>query len=58
MKNNLVLNELINRYPKLCQVESEIAKGAECLINVISDGRKLLVCGNGGSSSDSDHISR
>ena len=37
-------------------VENEIAKAAECLIKCFKEGGKLLVCGNGGSSADSDHI--
>ena len=44
------------RYPQLSTVENEIMRAAKCLIKCFQGGRKLLVCGNGGSSSESDHI--
>ena len=47
---------LINRYPQLLPVENEIGKAAKCLITYYQQGMKVLVCGNGGSCSDSDHI--
>lgn len=56
MENNIFLEELISRYPELLPVENEIRKAAECLIMCYQQGRKVLVCGNGGSCSDSDHI--
>lgn len=56
MENNIFLKELISRYPQLLSVEDEIRKAAECLITCYQRGMRVLVCGNGGSSSDSDHI--
>lgn len=56
MENNIYLKELISRYPQLLSVENEIRKGAECLIMCYQHGGKVLVCGNGGSCSDADHI--
>lgn len=56
MENNIFLKELISRYPELLPVENGIYKAAECLIMCYQQGRKVLVCGNGGSCSDSDHI--
>lgn len=56
MKDNTSLIELINRYPQLGSVKNEIQKAAECLVTCYKQGGKVLVCGNGGSSSDSDHI--
>jgi D-sedoheptulose 7-phosphate isomerase len=50
------LKELTERYPQLLTVENEIDKAAQCLIKCFQKGGKLLVCGNGGSCSDSDHI--
>ena len=38
------------------QVKDKIGKAADCLISCYQNGGKVLVCGNGGSSSDSDHI--
>lgn len=56
MKEITVPADIILRYPELAVVEVEIAKAAECLVKCFSNGGKLLICGNGGSSSDSDHI--
>lgn len=56
MKKESVLKELVERYPQLLSKKDEIAKAADSLINCFRKGGKLLVCGNGGSSSDSDHI--
>jgi D-sedoheptulose 7-phosphate isomerase len=54
--NYIHLQELVVRYPQLLPVESEIERAAECLIKCFQRGGKLLICGNGGSSADSDHI--
>lgn len=50
------INDLIVRYPCLAACRSDL----EVAVNVICDcyrsGGKILVCGNGGSASDSEHI--
>jgi len=56
MKNYNQLTELLERYPQLIPVKENIGRAADCLINSYRNGGKVLVCGNGGSSSDSDHI--
>jgi D-sedoheptulose 7-phosphate isomerase len=56
MDNKTIMKELCNRYPQLISVESAIEEAAESLIKCYSSEGKLLVCGNGGSSSDSDHL--
>lgn len=50
------LNLLIERYPKLEVCKEDISKSYELLETAYQQGRKLLVCGNGGSASDSEHI--
>ena len=50
------LNILIERYPQLAVCKEDIKKAYELLETTYSNGRKLLVCGNGGSASDSEHI--
>jgi len=50
------LNELTERYPQLLPVGEQILRAAEGLIHCYRKGNKVLVCGNGGSCSDSDHI--
>ena len=50
------INVLIDRYPKLIVCREDIVKAYELLETAYSSGRKLLVSGNGGSASDSEHI--
>ncbi|SEM54125.1 D-sedoheptulose 7-phosphate isomerase [Prevotella sp. ne3005] len=50
------LNHLIDRYSKLTVCREDIIKAYGLLEEAYSNGRKLLVCGNGGSASDSEHI--
>lgn len=50
------LNLLIDRYPKLAFCKENIRIAYELLEAAYTSGRKLLVCGNGGSASDSEHI--
>lgn len=47
---------LIERYPMLEVCKNDIIKSYDCLEESYTNGRKLLVCGNGGSASDSEHI--
>lgn len=56
MKRITVPVDLLRRYPELSVVEMELARAAECLIRCFESGGKLLICGNGGSCSDSEHI--
>lgn len=53
---NPVLIELGQRHPDLLPVRSEIEAGLVALRDTFTDGGKLLVCGNGGSAADADHI--
>lgn len=55
-KIEIHLNHLIDRYPKLIECRDDIMSAYEILEAAYSNGRKLLVCGNGGSASDSEHI--
>ena len=50
------LNHLIDRYPKLIVCREDIWRAYELLESAYNSGRKLLVSGNGGSASDSEHI--
>lgn len=52
-----MINILIERYPRLSYCESEISKAAKELIACFEKGGKLLLCGNGGSAADCEHIS-
>ena len=50
------IDTLINRYPNLIVCKDSVIKAYEILEESYSKGGKLLVCGNGGSASDSEHI--
>lgn len=50
------LNRLFDRYPKLIVCREDIRNAYTLLEEAYLKGRKLLVCGNGGSASDSEHI--
>ena len=55
-KIEIHVNRLIDRYPKLIVCREDIMKAYYLLEKAYNNGRKLLVCGNGGSASDSEHI--
>lgn len=53
--NHLIM-ELVRRYPSLESCSEDIEKAFSVLSSTYKNGGKLLVCGNGGSASDADHI--
>jgi len=50
------LEKLVRRYPDLGLTVPAIQRAYQLLKSVFSQQGKLLVCGNGGSAADSDHI--
>lgn len=50
------MKELYARYPKLVACSEEIENARKLLIDTYQKGGKVLVCGNGGSAADSEHI--
>ena len=56
MANSTPLDELICRYPALEVCRDSIDAAAKTIIQSYEAGGKLLVCGNGGSAADADHI--
>ncbi len=50
------MNELIKRYPELDRCKDKIAAALQSMIDTYEKGGKILVCGNGGSAADSEHI--
>jgi D-sedoheptulose 7-phosphate isomerase len=50
------IDELIERYPALVVCKGSIISATELLIKSYKNGGKLLICGNGGSAADSEHI--
>lgn len=51
-----MLNELINRYPELENIKENIENASSLLLDTVKNGGKILLCGNGGSCADCDHI--
>ena len=50
------LQKLVLRSPELSHCLSEIEAGAKLLISCFQQNHKLLLCGNGGSCADCEHI--
>ncbi len=48
---------LIERYPQLKNCYQQIQSAVEAIIQSYHNGGKVLLCGNGGSASDCEHIS-
>ncbi len=53
MKN---FEELLIAYPALTNCLNDIRSAYACLYDTYAKGGKVLVCGNGGSAADSEHI--
>jgi len=52
-----IFRHLLKRYPELEACSADIYAAAEILKNAARNGNKFLICGNGGSAADADHIS-
>ena len=50
------INELILSFENLRMLEGEIRTSANLITESFSNGNKLLLCGNGGSCADCEHI--
>lgn len=55
-KTREILKVLYTDYPALAGISGEIESALEILLGGYRTGNKLLVCGNGGSAADSEHI--
>jgi D-sedoheptulose 7-phosphate isomerase len=51
------LEALVERLPALASTQADIGRAFDALTSCFRAGGKLLVCGNGGSAADADHIS-
>ena len=53
---NPTFSALVRNYPDLAPCQNEIETAYQILEKCFADGHKLLVCGNGGSAADSEHL--
>ena len=51
-----MINELLERYPCLEQCKKDIISAKDLLIKCFEGDKKVLLCGNGGSCADCEHI--
>lgn len=50
------LNDMINKYKELSACRKDISDAFELMKKCYNGGHKILICGNGGSASDAEHI--
>jgi len=50
------MHTLINRDPCLEKCKTDIVNALNLILDTYKNGGKVLVCGNGGSAADSEHI--
>ncbi len=51
------IDELCERYAELAALHDVISKATELVVDSYKKGGKILLCGNGGSAADCEHIS-
>jgi D-sedoheptulose 7-phosphate isomerase len=51
-----IFHDLLVSYPPLEQCVADIAAASDALVRCFRSGGKLLLCGNGGSAADTEHI--
>ena len=56
MRNDKSIDQVCEHFPALTDLRSRISDAAEMIIGCYNKGGKLLICGNGGSSADADHL--
>lgn len=50
------MKELFSRYPQLKDSGNNIKNALDMMIDTYDKGGKILICGNGGSAADAEHI--
>lgn len=53
---NRVLREHIETITRLANIENQIHEASKIIIKTLTSGGKILLCGNGGSAADAQHI--
>ena len=50
------LSNLLERYPALLSIQKPLEEACDLLENAFRNGGRLLLCGNGGSAADAQHL--
>lgn len=50
------LEEHLELFNRLASLADDVAKAAAVIASAVSDGNKVMFCGNGGSAADSQHL--
>ena len=56
VKFNNYLSQHIDVVESLSTISNDINDASDLLSKTLSDGNKIILCGNGGSASDAQHI--
>jgi D-sedoheptulose 7-phosphate isomerase len=56
VKKKIIVEDLVRRHTRLAFVKEPVEQAAAALIQCYTHRGKVLICGNGGSSADADHI--
>lgn len=51
-----IFHDLYDRYPRLLSCRDDICRAFDAVTQTFRSGGKLLICGNGGSAADAEHI--
>ncbi len=55
-KTKRIFDEYVEKYPFLKDISNELILAFNTIDNAYKNGKKLLICGNGGSFADAEHI--
>lgn len=56
MNKDVILDLFFEKYKIMSHLRDPVAEAIAVIIRCYSDGRKILICGNGGSSAEADHF--
>ena len=51
-----LFNKRIENFKNLKNIEKEVTLASKLIISALKSGNKILLCGNGGSASDANHL--
>jgi D-sedoheptulose 7-phosphate isomerase len=57
MSLDVSLAETIRVFESLRQIRAEIDRAEELILQTLKAGKKILICGNGGSAAEAQHFS-